>query len=112
VDILFHPTGRILGKREPYDVDIAAIVKAAKKYGVVLEANSYPDRLDLKDEHIRLAVENGVNIAIDSDAHAATHFSVLHYGIAQARRGWAKKDDVVNAWPLEEMRAMLKRRRR
>ena len=108
VDILFHPTGRILGKRDAYEVDMEAVIKAAKKYNVVLEVNAL-DRLDLKDEHIRLAVDAGAKLVIDSDAHAISHLSFLHYGIAQARRGWAKKTDVINAWPLEKMLGFIKK---
>ncbi len=108
VDILFHPTGRIIQKREPYQMDIDQVIAVAKKTGTVLEANAYPERLDLKDEHIRKAVEAGVKIAIDSDAHAVNHFKYLEYGIAQARRGWATKKDVINAHGWEEMLKMLK----
>ncbi len=108
VDILFHPTGRLIGKRPPYEVDMDAIIAAAKETGTVLEIDAFPDRLDLKDEHIRKCVEAGVKMSIDSDAHSATHFHVLEYGIAQARRGWATKKDIVNAWPVEKMLGMLK----
>src|SRR3989344_935479 len=111
VDILFHPTGRVVNSRPPYEIDMEAVIKTAKKTGKVLEANA-SKRLDLKDEYIRMAVEAGVKIAIDSDAHAAPHFSFLEYGIAQARRGWAEKKDVINAWPLEKMLGMLKNRSR
>ncbi|MBI3114737.1 MAG: DNA polymerase/3'-5' exonuclease PolX [Candidatus Harrisonbacteria bacterium] len=108
VDILFHPTGRLIGKRPPYEVDMDAIIVAAKDTGTVLEIDAFPDRLDLKDEYIRKCVEAGVKLCIDSDAHSATHFHVLEYGIAQARRGWATKKDIINAWPAEQMLGMLK----
>ena len=108
VDILFHPTGRVLNRREAYDVDMEAVIRAAKKTGTVLEANAYPERLDLNDAHIRMAVEAGVKITIDSDAHATTHLSFLEYGIAQARRGWCKKGDVINTRPVGEMLELLK----
>jgi len=108
-DILFHPTGRIIQRREAYDVDIDEIIKTAKKTNTVLEIDAYPDRLDLKDEYVRKCVEAGVKLAIDSDAHSPTHFPYLEYGIAQARRGWAKRDDVINAWPVERMLKFLKR---
>ena len=110
VDILFHPTGRVVNKRKPYEVDMETLCKAAKKTGTVLEANA-SGRLDLKDEHIKMARDTGVKIAINSDAHATTQFSMLEYGIAQARRGWAEKKDVINARPLEKMLAMLKNKR-
>ncbi len=109
VDIIFHPTGRVIGRRDPYEIDIDRVIDAAKKTGTILEANAYPDRLDLKDEHIRKCIDAGVKIAINSDAHSSAHFDLLEYGIAQARRGWATKNDVINAWPLAKMAAMLKK---
>lgn len=108
VDIIFHPTGRIINRREPYAIDIDEIIKEAKKTGTVLEIDAYPDRLDLKDEYIRKCVEAGVKMAIDTDAHAANHLHFLEYGIAQARRGWAKREDIINAWPLKKMLSFLK----
>lgn len=108
VDILFHPTGRIIQKREPYKVDMDRIIKTAKRTKTVLEANAYPERLDLKDEYIRKAVDAGVKLAIDSDAHSVEHFKFLEFGIAQARRGWAEKKDLVNTRPCQEMLKMLK----
>jgi DNA polymerase (family 10) len=108
-DIFFHPTGRLIGKRDPIDIDIDEVIRAAKETGTVLEVNSYPDRLDLKDDHVRKAIEVGVKISIDSDAHAPDHFRLLEYGISQARRGWAEKKDVVNAWPVEKMLSLLKK---
>ena len=110
VDILFHPTGRIINRREAYEMDIAQIVRAAKETGTVLEVDAYPDRLDLNDECVRMCVDAGVKLAIDSDAHAAAHFGCLECGIAQARRGWANKSDIINAWPIKEALAFLKKR--
>jgi DNA polymerase (family X) len=107
VDILFHPTGRILKKREPFDLDMEKIIDTAKSTGTVLEVNSL-ERLDLKDEHIRMAVKAGVKLSIDSDAHSIAHLSSLSFGLAQARRGWAEKKDIINAWPLKKMQKMLK----
>ncbi len=107
VDIVFHPTGRIVGRREPYDLDMEAIIKTAKKTGTVLEING-SDRLDLRDQHIRMCVEAGVKMAIDSDAHNDSQLYFSHFGIGQARRGWATKDDIINAWPVELMLSMLK----
>ncbi len=107
-DILFHPTGRILNRREPYDVDMEAVIAHAKKTGTILEVDAYPDRSDLKDEYIRKCVEAGVRMSIDSDAHSVAHFPYLEYGIAQARRGWASRGDVINGWPAEKMRSFLK----
>lgn len=108
VDILFHPTGRLINRREAYDVDMDELIKTAKKTSTIMEVDAYPDRLDLKDEHIRKCVEAGVKMSIDSDAHSPTHFPYLEYGIAQARRGWAEKKDIINAWPLEKMLRFLK----
>ena len=107
-DILFHPTGRVIQKREPYDVDMDALIKTAKETGTVLEIDAYPDRLDLKDGHIRKAVEAGVKLAIDSDAHSVNHIRFLEFGVAQARRGWAEKKDVINTRPLKEFLRCLK----
>jgi DNA polymerase (family 10) len=111
-DILFHPTGRLIGKREPYDIDIEAVIAAAKRTGTVLEIDALPDRLDLKDEHARKAVAAGVKLVIDSDAHHTGHFQLLHYGIAAARRGWVRKDDVINTRPLRSFLKALKGPRR
>jgi len=108
-DILFHPTGRVIQKREPYDVDIDAVIKAARETGTVLEIDAYPDRLDLKDEHVRKAVEAGVKLVIDSDAHSVNHMRFLEFGVAQARRGWARKSDIINTRPLKEFLKCLKR---
>jgi DNA polymerase (family 10) len=107
-DILFHPTGRVLQKRDPYDVDIDAVIAAAKRTGTILEIDAYPDRLDLKDEHVRKAVAAGVKIVIDSDAHSVHHLHYLHFGIATARRGWATKSDVVNTLPVGRFLGALK----
>ncbi|MDO8676376.1 MAG: DNA polymerase/3'-5' exonuclease PolX [Candidatus Azambacteria bacterium] len=107
-DILFHPTGRLIQKREPYDVDVEEIIKVAKSTGTVLEIDADPNRLDLKDEYIRKAVEAGVKLAIDTDAHSKNSFHYLEYGIAQARRGWAKSSDIINTRPWKEMLKLLK----
>ncbi|MEW6683879.1 MAG: DNA polymerase/3'-5' exonuclease PolX [Nitrospirota bacterium] len=111
-DILFHPTGRLIGKREAYDLDIDEVIKTAKRTGTVLEIDAFPDRMDLKDEHARKAVEAGVKLVIDSDAHHTSHFGVLHYGIAVARRGWVKKSDVLNTRSVGEFLKGLKGRGR
>jgi DNA polymerase (family 10) len=108
VDILFHPSGRIIGKRPPINLDFPRLIRLAKETGTVLEIDSLPERLDLRDEYIRMCVDEGVKMAIDSDAHGPGHFSALEFGIAQARRGWAEQEDIVNAWPLGEMLGFLK----
>ena len=107
-DILFHPTGRIIGRREPYDVDVAALIAHAKTTKTVLEANAHPGRLDLNGEYIREAVASGVRISIDTDAHATEELGYLRWGIGQARRGWARKSDVVNTRPWRSMLKLLK----
>ncbi|HLK09913.1 MAG TPA: DNA polymerase/3'-5' exonuclease PolX [Candidatus Binatia bacterium] len=108
-DILFHPTGRVLGKREPYDVDVDALIAAAKRTGTVLELDAYPERLDLKDEHLRKAAAAGVPLVIDSDAHSTKHLPFpRQWGVDQARRGWVTAKDVLNTRPLAEFLAGLK----
>lgn len=109
VDIIAHPTGRILGKRAPFDIDIDAALDAAARTGTAMELNSYPDRLDLRDEHLRLAREKGVKVAVDTDAHAADQLEYMFYGVATAQRGWLTPDDIVNAWPLARLREWLRR---
>ncbi|MBI2451240.1 MAG: DNA polymerase/3'-5' exonuclease PolX [Parcubacteria group bacterium] len=108
VDIIFHPTGRIIKQREPYEIDINEIIRTAKRTGTVLEIDAYPDRLDLKDDHIKKALRAGVKLAIDSDAHNPAHFKYLEFGIAQARRGWTEKKDVINTMSLDNLMKFLK----
>ncbi len=105
--ILAHPTGRLLRVREPYDVDMARIVQAARQRGCYLELNASPDRLDLQETHCQMAKAEGVLISIDSDAHRTTGFDNLRLGVSQARRGWLEKDDVLNTRPLRELRTLL-----
>jgi len=108
VDILLHPTTRQIQKREPIQLDMEQIISAARDNGTILDIDSYPDRLDLKDEHIRKAVEIGAKLGISSDAHATVHMHYLELGIAQARRGWATAKNVVNTRKLQEFQKMLK----
>ena len=103
VDIFFHPTTRIIQRRDPIDFDFEEVLKAAKKYRAALEINSYPDRLDLHDKMIRQTVEAGVKLVINTDAHAPKHLEFIQYGIAQARRGWATKKDILNTMTAEEL---------
>lgn len=109
VNILFHPTGRVIGQREAYPLDIGKVIRAAKEYGLALEINAYPDRLDLKDSHIRQAVEAGCKFVINSDAHSTLHFRFYDLGVAQARRGWVTEKDVLNALKYEEFLKGLKK---
>ncbi|MHB9019747.1 MAG: DNA polymerase/3'-5' exonuclease PolX [Minisyncoccota bacterium] len=108
VDIISHLTGRIINERDPYQINIDEIIKTAKETGTVLEINSFPNRLDLKDEHIKKCVDAGVKMSIGTDAHLFSHLDYAVYGIAQARRGWATKRDIINAWPADKMLKMLK----
>lgn len=109
VDVLFHPTGRLLGKRPACDLDLDALLRAARRTGTALEIDGRPDRLDLKDEHVRRALDAGVKLVIDSDAHSAGELRFARdYGVAVARRGWATANDVLNTLPLGEMLARLK----
>lgn len=108
VNIMFHPTGRKIGSREPYQLDILKVLRAAKEYGVAMEVNAAPERLDLKDTHIREAIQLGVKLVVDSDAHAPHHFAWLDYGIAQVRRGWGRASDVLNTKPCDEFLQALK----
>ncbi|MGZ3522659.1 MAG: DNA polymerase/3'-5' exonuclease PolX [Vulcanimicrobiaceae bacterium] len=107
-DIVFHPTCRLINERPEIQLDIDEVIKAAKRTGTVLEIDAYPDRLDLRDEYIKKCVQAGVLLTIDSDAHAPDHFSMLKFGIGQARRGWARSSDVINTLPLKEMLQKLK----
>jgi len=109
VDIIFHPTGRLLNRREPYKVNMEKIVAAAKATGTVLEIDAFPDRMDLCAEHVRLAIKAGVKLSIDTDAHAPEHLEYLNLGVALARAGWAKKSDIVNTMPLKEFLEWLKK---
>jgi len=111
-DVLFHPTGRLIHKREAYELDMDEIIETAKSTGTVLEVDAYPERLDLKDDHIRKAVSAGVKLAIDSDAHSVNHIRLLEFGVAQARRGWAEKECIINARPVKAMLGQLKGGRR
>jgi len=108
VDIISHPTGRILKRRDEYEVDFDKILEAAKKTNTILEINSYPDRLDLKDIYIKKAKQAGVKMIINTDAHEISHLKLMEFGVSQARRGWAEKKDIINAWPLEKLLKMLK----
>ena len=107
VNILAHPTGRIINEREPYEIDIDAVIKAAKKNKVALELNSYPDRLDLKDIHCRQAKEAGAKISTNTDSHADLQLTNMRYGIAIARRGWLEAGDVINTYSLAKLRKFL-----
>ncbi|MDQ3837666.1 MAG: DNA polymerase/3'-5' exonuclease PolX [Thermoproteota archaeon] len=108
VDIIFHPTGRIINKREGYPVNLEKVISVAKDTDTILEVDAHYNRLDLKDDYVRMAVQSGVKLVIDSDAHHYMHFAFLVFGIGQARRGWAKKSDILNTLSVEKMLNSLK----
>lgn len=107
--ILAHPTGRIINRRPPYEVDMERIIKAAAERRCAIEINAHPDRLDMNDIHCRLAKDSGVKIAISTDAHSAGGLDMMRYGIDQARRGWLEASDVINTRPFAELKALLRR---
>jgi len=107
--ILAHPTGRLIDQREPYDIDMLKIVRHARERGCFLELNAHPERLDLLDIHCQLAREEGVLVAISSDAHSTQDYANLKYGIGQARRGWLTKNNVLNTRSLKLLRPLLRR---
>lgn len=111
VDVIGHPTGRLISQREGYDIDMERVIEIAAKTGTALEVNSFWDRLDLCDIHVKKAVDHKVKIAINTDAHHEQHLSYMALGVGTARRGWAKKQDVINTYPLGELRSWQKRRR-
>ncbi len=106
--ILAHPTGRLILRREGFDYDMEAVLDACAKHGVVVECNAYPDRLDLCDVHLRKAKHHGVKIVISTDSHSTANLEYMKYGVITARRGWIEKKDVINTLPLEEFLAALR----
>jgi DNA polymerase (family 10) len=111
VDILGHPTGRLINKRNPVNLNISEVMKLAAERGVVLEVDAMPDRLDLKDTHVREAIKAGCKIAIDTDAHDKNQLRFMEYGVLTARRGWAEAKDVVNTYPYEKLKKTFKKLR-
>lgn len=104
VDIWGHPTGRWLGKREPAELDLAAVFECARENNVALEVNSNPARLDLKDDHLRLAKEFGCRFTVNTDSHSPAHLARMRMGVGMAQRGWLTADEVINCLPLEQLR--------
>jgi DNA polymerase (family 10) len=109
ISILGHPTGRLIGEREAYDVDMERILAAARERGCYLEINAQPDRLDLTDVHAQAAKSMGVKLAISTDAHSTAQFGYIRFGADQARRGWLEATDVINTRPLPELKKLLRR---
>ncbi|WP_285542649.1 DNA polymerase/3'-5' exonuclease PolX [Streptomyces lavendulae] len=109
VDVIGHPTTRLIGRRPPIDADFDAVFEACARTGTALEINAHPERLDLCDEDVLRAKRHGVKFAVNSDAHATTHLAYMRYGVATAQRGWLTTDDVINTWPLARLRRFLGR---
>jgi DNA polymerase (family X) len=107
VNIIGHPTGRMIGRRPPLDFDLEEVFKAAARTGTALEINSFPDRLDLRDELVMWARELGVKFAIDTDSHSPVHLPLVRFGVGTAQRGWVEKADVINTWPLGKLKRFL-----
>lgn len=109
VNIISHPTGRLINRRDEYQIDFDKILRVAKEYQVALEINAFPDRLDLNDRNIRKAVALGVKMIINTDSHHQNQLRFINFGIAQARRGWATKKDIINSWKLEKLQSFFKK---
>lgn len=110
VDVIGHPSGRLIGRRDPADLDFDAIFEAAATAGIALEINASPERLDLLDAHARRAHEFGCMLAINTDAHHPDHFALLKFGVATARRGWVKPEHVINTWSADRLQEWLESR--
>jgi DNA polymerase (family 10) len=108
VHIIAHPTGRLVGERDAYDIDMTEILKIAKETGTALEINAYPMRLDLNDIHCRAAKELSVPLVISTDAHTTDHFDYMSYGVSTAQRGWLEKGDVLNTLDYKSLVKALK----
>lgn len=111
VNIIGHPTGRLIGQREPYELNIDELIKRAADLGVALEINASPERLDLKDEHAHMCKGYGAMVVIGTDAHSIAHLEFMRYGVGTARRGWLEPKDVINTMPLKRLREFLTQRR-
>lgn len=109
VSILGHPTGRLVGSREPYAVDLPTVFEAAKRTGTCIEIDGHPERLDLSDSHARAARDSGLRIAVDSDAHSVDGLPLIEYGVHTARRAWLTAKDVINTYPIERLRRVFRR---
>ncbi|HQU46161.1 MAG TPA: PHP domain-containing protein, partial [Pirellulales bacterium] len=108
-NIIGHATGRLIGRREPYQVDVERLIEAARERGCFLELNAQPERLDLADNYCKLAKERGVKLAISTDAHSRNDLMFMRFGVAQARRGWLEADDVINTRGWRGLKKLLER---
>jgi DNA polymerase (family 10) len=111
VNVIGHPTARMIGHRPPLDYDMEEVFRQAARTGTALEVNSFPDRLDLNDEHILWARRHGVKFAVDTDSHSTVHLEFIRFGVGMAQRGWLTKEDVINAWPLSRLSKFLRKGR-
>lgn len=109
LNIIAHPTGRLINEREPYDIDLEKIMQKAKENNCILEINSQPSRLDLNDLNSRKAKEMGVKLVISTDAHSTTQYDFMRFGIGQARRGWIEKNNVINTRNINQLKKIIKR---
>ncbi len=109
-NILAHPTGRMIGDREPYEVDVERVIEAAVERGCFLEVNAHPMRLDLNDVHCKMAKEMGLKLAISTDAHRVDELKYMRFGVGQARRGWLEAEDVLNTRSWEDLKKLLRRK--
>jgi DNA polymerase (family 10) len=106
--VLAHPTGRLIGERDAYQVDMEAVLKAARETGTVMEVNGQPERLDLNENYCRMAKEMGIRLAISTDSHSAEELDFMRFGVYQARRGWLEVDDVINTRSLRELKKLMR----
>ena len=106
--IIAHPTGRLVLRRDSYAYDMEQVLDAAKKHGIIMECNAAPERLDLKDTQLRMAKERGVKIVISTDAHSTRGLTAMRYGVQMARRGWLEARDVINTLSTEKLLATLR----
>jgi DNA polymerase (family X) len=111
VNVIGHPTARLIGQRPPIEYDFEEVFKAAARTGTALEVNSFPDRLDLRDEHILWARRHGVKFSVDTDSHSTVHLQYMRFGVGTAQRGWLTRGDVINTWPLGRLRTFLRKGR-
>ncbi len=109
--IIGHPTGRLLLRRDAFDYDMEKVLDACAKHGVAMECNSYPDRLDLKDVYLRMCKDRGVKVVISTDSHSTTNLNFIGYGVTMARRGWLEKKDVINTYPVKDFLSALRKKK-
>jgi DNA polymerase (family 10) len=109
--IIAHPTGRLLLRRDPFDYDMVKVLDACAKHGVAMECNSYPDRLDLQDVYLRMCKDRGVKVVISTDSHSTANLRFIGYGVTMARRGWLEKKDVINTFPVKDFLGALRKKK-